>query len=155
MAKIVTSPELRYTQDGDVPVAQMLVEFENVSGDSPTSTLKVVGWGKLAQSIQQDYSEGDTVIIEGRLTMNTIDRQEGFKEKRAELVASRIHPLNQSESATTEMAEMSIPREEDKNVVSFDSYQIAKSEVNESLTNDNDQISPEVTPAKDLDDIPF
>jgi single-stranded DNA-binding protein len=33
------------------------------------------------------------VVIEGRLSMNTIDRPEGFKEKRAELTASRIYKL--------------------------------------------------------------
>ena len=32
-------------------------------------------------------------MIEGRLHMNTIERPEGFKEKRAELVVSRIYSL--------------------------------------------------------------
>jgi single-stranded DNA-binding protein len=58
----------------------------------------VVGWGNLAQEIQQHYHQGDRVIIEGRLSMKTIDREEGFKEKRAELTVQRIHPLGDSVS---------------------------------------------------------
>jgi single-stranded DNA-binding protein len=53
----------------------------------------VVGWGNFATEIKENYSTGDRVIIEGRLGMNTIDRPEGFKEKRAELTASRIYKL--------------------------------------------------------------
>ncbi|MFM6220091.1 MAG: single-stranded DNA-binding protein, partial [Dolichospermum sp.] len=39
--------------------------------------------------------QGDRVIIEGRLGMNTIDRPEGFKEKRAELTVQKIHAIGQ------------------------------------------------------------
>ena len=92
MAKIVRNPELRYTQDTQVPFAQMLVEFEGSRPEDPPSTLKVVGWDeKLANEIKENYTEGDDLIIEGRLSMNMIDRPEGFKEKRAELRASRVY----------------------------------------------------------------
>jgi single-strand DNA-binding protein len=98
MATIIRTPELRYTQENQTPVTQMLVEFDNVRPDAPPSTLKVVGWGNLATEIQQTYSEGDRVIIEGRLSMNVVERPDGLKEKRAELVVSRIHPLNEGEN---------------------------------------------------------
>jgi len=35
----------------------------------------------LAQEIQQQYHQGDRIIIEGRLSMNTVERPEGLKEK--------------------------------------------------------------------------
>jgi single-stranded DNA-binding protein len=100
MAKIIRSPELRYTQDAQMPVAQMLVEFEGTKPEDPPSTLRVVGWGNLASEIQENYSEGDRIIIEGRLSMTSVERPEGFKEKRAELVASRIHRLDGSSTAS-------------------------------------------------------
>ncbi len=93
MAQIIQAPELRYTSDNQTPIAQMLVEFPALKGDEPPATLKVVGWGNFAQEIKDMYSVGDLVVIEGRLSMNTIDRPEGFKEKRAELVASRMYKL--------------------------------------------------------------
>lgn len=94
MAQIIQEPQLRYTSDTQTPITEMLVEFDGLGPEDPPSTLKVIGWGELAQKIQQNYHTGDRVIIEGRLNMNTIDRQEGFKEKRAELVAGKIYNLN-------------------------------------------------------------
>jgi single-stranded DNA-binding protein len=93
MAEIIKAPELRYTMDGQTPIAEMLVQFPGGRAEDPPETLKVVGWGNLAQQIQEQYHEGDRAVIEGRLHMNTVDRPEGFKEKRAELTAVRIHAL--------------------------------------------------------------
>jgi single-stranded DNA-binding protein len=93
MAEIIQSPELRYTSDNQTPVAEMVVQFPGLRAEDPPATLKVIGWGNLAQEIQERYRAGDRVVIEGRLSMNTLDRPEGFKEKRAELTAQRIHLL--------------------------------------------------------------
>ncbi|NEO29869.1 MAG: single-stranded DNA-binding protein [Symploca sp. SIO3C6] len=93
MAQIIQDPELRYTSDSQTAVAQMLVQFESPRSEDPPTTLKVVGWGNFANEIKEKYSAGDQVVIEGRLRMNLIDRPEGFREKRAELNAYRIHKL--------------------------------------------------------------
>lgn len=94
MAEIIKEPELRYTPDSQTQIAEMLVEFPGPGPNDPPGTLKVVGWGNLAQEIHQQYHLGDRVIIEGRLNINTIERKpEGFKEKRAELTAQRIYSL--------------------------------------------------------------
>ncbi|MBD0344899.1 MAG: single-stranded DNA-binding protein [Coleofasciculus sp. Co-bin14] len=93
MAQIIQDPELRYTSENQTPVTQMLVQFPNQRSEDPPTTLKVVGWGNFAHEIKENYSAGDRVVIEGRLSMNTMERPEGFKEKRAELVASRIYKL--------------------------------------------------------------
>ena len=93
MAEIVQAPELRYTSDTQTPIAEMFVEFPGLRAEDPPSRLKVVGWGNLAQEIQERFHQGDRVVIEGNLRMNTIERPEGFKEKRAELTAQRIYSL--------------------------------------------------------------
>ncbi len=94
MAEIIQDPELRYTSENQTPIAEMVVQFAGLRPDDPPATLKVIGWGNLAQEIQANYHVGDRVVIEGRLAMNTIDRPEGFKEKRAELTAQRLHRLS-------------------------------------------------------------
>lgn len=99
MAEITKAPQLRYTQDGQTAISEMWVQFPALRSGDPMSTIKVTGWGNLAQQIQEQFQEGDQVIIEGRLGMNTIDRPEGFKEKQAELTASRIHTTDMSISA--------------------------------------------------------
>lgn len=100
MAEITKAPQLRYTQDGQTAISEMWVQFPALRSGDPMSTIKVTGWGNLAQQIQEQFQEGDQVIIEGRLGMNTIDRPEGFKEKQAELTASRIHTTDMSISAS-------------------------------------------------------
>ena len=90
LVDIIQEPQLRYTSD-NLEVTEMLVQFPGISENSPPATLKVVSWGKLAREIQENYHLGDHIIIEGRLSINTIERREGFKEKRAELTIQKIH----------------------------------------------------------------
>lgn len=101
MAEITQDPQLRYTSDNQTAVAEMVVQFAGLRDDEPMATMKVVGWGTLAQEIQERYHQGDRIIIEGRLGMNTVERQEGFKEKRAEMTAQRIHLLDAGTTMTT------------------------------------------------------
>lgn len=109
MAEIIQDPQLRYTPDAQVPIAEMLVQFPGSRPEDPPATLKVVGWGNLAQEIQERYHQGDHVVIEGRLNMNTIDRPEGFKEKRAELTAQRIHSIGANAAGFSSSAATSAP----------------------------------------------
>jgi single-stranded DNA-binding protein len=96
MAEIINEPQLRYTAD-NLGVTEMLVQFPNsIKPEDPPATLKVVGWGNLATEIQQNYHQGDRVILVGRLSMNTVERQEGFKEKRAELTVQQIQSVGGS-----------------------------------------------------------
>lgn len=100
MAEIIQEPQLRYTSD-NLAVTEMLVQFPNSQKpeDAP-ATLKVVGWGNLATEIQQNYHQGDRVIIAGRLGMHTVERQEGFKEKRAELTVQQIQSVGSGFTAS-------------------------------------------------------
>lgn len=92
MAQIVSEPELRYTPE-NTPLAQMLIEFPPLREGDPACRIKAVGWGNTGTDIQATYHEGDQVILVGRLSMNTIDRPEGFKEKKAEFVISQIQSV--------------------------------------------------------------
>ncbi len=95
IAQIVSDPELRSTQD-NLSVSTMMVEFESTKEGEDPGKVQVEGWGKLAEEMKNTYSAGNQVIIEGRLSMNLFDMPEGYKEKRAKLVASRIYPLGAS-----------------------------------------------------------
>jgi len=94
MAEIIAAPQLRYTQENQTAIAEMTVVFPGLRDDEPAQQMKVIGWGNLAQEMQERYQTGDRVLLEGRLSMNTVDRPEGFKEKRAEMTAQRVYRLN-------------------------------------------------------------
>ena len=104
MAEIVQDPELRFTPDNQTPIAEMWVQFAGLREEDPPAKVKVVGWGNLAQEIQERYHVGDQVIIEGRLHMNTVDRPEGFKEKRAEITAQKVYLLGADAITSTSVS---------------------------------------------------
>jgi single-stranded DNA-binding protein len=91
--EVLEAPQVRYTQDNQTPVAEMGVQFDGLRPDDPPSQLKVVGWGNLAQELQSRVQVGQRLMLEGRLRMNTVTRQDGVKEKRAEFTLARLHPL--------------------------------------------------------------
>ncbi|MCP9887725.1 single-stranded DNA-binding protein [Cyanobium sp. ATX 6A2] len=90
---VLEAPQVRYTQDNQTPVAEMLVQVEGLRPDDPPGQLKVVGWGNLAQDLQNRVQPGQRLVLEGRLRMSTMTRQDGIKEKRAEFTLARLHPL--------------------------------------------------------------
>jgi single-strand DNA-binding protein len=99
MAEITNPPQLRHTPDG-LELAEMMVQFAGSRPDDAPGMLRVIGWGNMAKEIHANYHQGDRVLIEGRLGMNSIQR-EGFKEKRAELTVQKIHSLGGAIVTTT------------------------------------------------------
>ena len=92
MAEIVQPPQLRYTSDNQTPVAEFVVQFPGLKEDDPPAQINVVGWGNLAQDIQQNFRAGQRVLLEGRLSMNVVDKG-SYKEKQAEMTVQRIYDV--------------------------------------------------------------
>ena len=97
---VLQAPTLRYTQDNQTPIAEMEVGFDALRPDDPRGQLKVVGWGNLAQDLQNRVQVGQRLLIEGRLRMNTVPRQDGTKEKRAEFTLARLHQVSAGAGST-------------------------------------------------------
>ena len=96
---VLQAPTLRYTQDNQTPIAEMDVSFDALRPDDPKGQLKVVGWGNLAQDLQNRVQIGQRLVIEGLLRMNTVPRQDGTKEKIAEFTLSRLHSVGAAGSS--------------------------------------------------------
>jgi single-stranded DNA-binding protein len=159
MAEIVQAPELRYTSDTQTPIAEMFVEFPGLRAEDPPSRLKVVGWGNLAQEIQERFHQGDRVVIEGSLRMNTVERPEGFKEKRAELTAQRIHSLG-ADTALEASAVATTPAAANGQSTKPSSApppaaKPASATPTAKAKAGKFQSAPESVPEADFDDIPF
>ena len=132
-------PTVRFTQDNKTPLAEVEVEFDSLRADDPPCSIKVVGWGKLAEELKNTVQVNSKLVIEGRLRMNTVPRQDGTKEKKAEFTLSRIHPFS------SKTAVSSIPSQTQSSTKS-DS---ANSLNNEGVKWDSSPLVP------DTDDIPF
>lgn len=99
--EVIDAPTVRYTQDNQTPIAEMSVRFDALRDGDPPSELKVVGWGNLAQELQNRVQVGQRLLIEGRLRMNTVPRGDGMKEKRAEFTLARLHPVGASTATSS------------------------------------------------------
>jgi single-stranded DNA-binding protein len=107
--EVLEAPQVRYTQDNQTPVAEMSVQFDGLRPDDPPGQLKVVGWGSLAQDLQNRVQVGQRLMVEGRLRMNTVTRQDGVKEKRAEFTLSRLHSVGGSSAGAPMAASAAAP----------------------------------------------
>ena len=92
-AVINSAPQMRYTKENKTPIAEMTVNFKGLRDDDPLRELKVLGWGTIAQEMVEELKQGQSIVVEGRLRMNTVTRKDGTKEKQTELTASRIHHI--------------------------------------------------------------
>ena len=151
MAQIVDDPELRSTQD-NVSVASMLVEFESTREGEAPGQLQVEGWGNLAEEIKNTYSAGQQIIIEGRLSMNLYEMPEGYKEKRAKLVASKIYSVGGSISNSDRSVKTN---NSSSNVVDFAANSQPQPEPVYSNTSTAEPAAPADTGNEDWDEIPF
>ena len=108
---IKTNPQMRYTKENQTPIAEMIIVFKGLRNEDPSSELKVIGWGSVAQEMVDVLKEGQNIIVEGRLRMNSIERKDGTKEKQAEITASRIHHITPLEKNHIESSDHSSSKE--------------------------------------------
>ena len=134
-AVINSAPQMRYTKENQTQIAEMIVNFKGLRSEDPARELKIIGWGNIAQGMVDELKEGQNIVIEGRLKMNTVTRKDGTKEKLPELTASKIHqisPVNVDE-----------PDQKENN------GSIEKKEITKNSSWDSSPLVPEV------DEIPF
>ena len=114
-AVINSAPQMRYTKENKPPIAEMTVNFKGLRDEDPRRELKVLGWGTIAQEMVEELKEGQNIVVEGRLRMNSVTRKDGTKEKQTEMTASRIHQISPTEKITSEKGETDISNRKDSN----------------------------------------
>ena len=142
-AVINSAPQMRYTKESKMPIAEMTVNFKGLRDEDPSRELKVFGWGTIAQEMVGELKEVQNIVIEGRLRMNSVTRKDGTKEKQPELTASRIHNISPGGKVTSEKKENNISNSNDSNSSK------EKSSNNTTSQWDSSPLVPEV------DEIPF
>ena len=142
-AVINTSPQMRYTKESKTPIAEMMVNFKGLRDEDPSRELKVLGWGTIAKEMVEELKEGQNIVVEGRLRMNSVTRQDGTKEKQTELTASRIHHISPAGKTTSEKEKTNISNR------NLSNSSEEKSDNTETSQWDSSPLVPEI------DEIPF
>ena len=117
-AVINSAPQMRYTKENQTPIAEMIINFRGLRSEDPTRELKILGWGNIAQEMVDNLKEGQNLVIEGRLKMNSVTRKDGTKEKQPELTASKIHQVTIVENMKTVQEEKTITSDKRENTQS-------------------------------------
>ncbi len=130
---VVKKPEVRFTQN-DMAMADFTI---NIDANNET-LLRVVIFGNLATAISSTVAPGDSVVVEGRLQVNSYKLPNGKDKKIFEISASAVEKMSAgagvtnpvaTDTAATNPAAANIKSSE--NIVSFNQDEIAQDLIDE------------------------
>lgn len=98
IGKILSEPELRYSNDGQLAIASCDFEFCYQSKEIEVGKMKLVAFGKLANELKQ-IKVDSRICVEGSLKINAYELPDGYKQKTPELNASKIFNLGGTDAA--------------------------------------------------------
>ncbi len=105
--------ELRYTTS-NIPVLQNSVavknDFKNANGEYDSEFINIVVWRQTAEFLKNYAAKGSKVLVEGRLTTRSYDKQDGTKGYVTEVVAEKVELLDakKKENETNEKQDASV-----------------------------------------------
>lgn len=105
--------ELRYTTS-NIPVLQNSVavknDFKNANGEYDSEFINIVVWRQTAEFLKNYAAKGSKVLVEGRLTTRSYDKQDGTKGYVTEVVAEKVELLDakKKENTTNEKQDASV-----------------------------------------------
>lgn len=92
LATLRCEPEIHFNKEG-LASFSALVSFAGARPEEGESQIRVVGFGKVTESVQGVLTHGDVVILEGRLQVETATKPDGSRGREIELIARRISRL--------------------------------------------------------------
>jgi single-strand DNA-binding protein len=94
---VASEPEKRFTPNNHA-VTSFYLSVENIGntnrqgGNEPFS-VKITCWRNLAEAVTTQLSKGDSILVEGKLLLNSFQTQEGVQKKLFEVEANTIDKL--------------------------------------------------------------
>ncbi len=117
--KVVKNPEKRFTQS-NLAIVNLIVDIY----PQDETIVRVSAVGSLADRVAETVKINDTVIIDGRLQMETVKTTSGKERKVATINANAIEKISNGLPSSDSNANM--PSKEDKTVVQFSTEEIAE-----------------------------
>ena len=107
MGFVGKEPEVRHTQAGQKVASFTMATNEYWRGpdgkaNSKTEWHKIVAWGKLASSVENNVAKGSYLYIEGKMQTRQWENREGKKQYTTEILAREIGYLDRKEAGEEE-----------------------------------------------------
>ena len=99
---LTRDPEMRFTPSGTAVTNLGLAvnrEYTTKEGErkKEVAFIRIVTWGKQAQSCQEHLKKGSPILVEGRLQSRSWETAEKEKRNTLEVTAERVHFLTRSD----------------------------------------------------------
>ncbi|MFH1777064.1 MAG: single-stranded DNA-binding protein [Candidatus Omnitrophota bacterium] len=114
IGNLTRDPELRYVPSGtavttfSIAVNRVFTQ-QNGERKEDVCFIRIVAWGKLAQSCGEYLNKGSSVFIEGRLQNRSWEAGDGTKRSTMEVIAQRVQFLDRvKQTSTGSNAEMAM-----------------------------------------------
>lgn len=105
VGRLVRNPELQLTESGKkISVVTLAVNraFKNTNGEYDTDFFDCTLWTNVAENTAEYCRTGDVIGVKGRLQTRIVEKEDGNKFKRTEIVAERVTFLSSVEKLKDE-----------------------------------------------------
>ena len=120
--KVVKNPEKRFTQN-NLAVTSLIIDINQ----QDETLVRVTALGNLAERVAETVSMNDTVIVDGRLQMETVKTTSGKERKVSTINAQAVEKISGMSGSSSVSQGVSSSSASDKgSVVQFSTEEIAE-----------------------------
>ena len=115
---LVKELDLRCTPSGNYVVQNTIAvknDFKNKEGNYDTTFINIVAWGTTAEYLSKYAGKGSKILLEGRISNRSYDKQDGSKAYVTEVIVEKAEILTYKKEENTPVEQ---PKEEVKVVLS-------------------------------------
>jgi len=94
MGRLTRDPELRHTQNQNVPVASFTLACNrdySTNGQNEADFIDIVAWKKTAEFVGKHFRKGQLVAVQGRIQSRKWQDTDGKNRVAIEVVAEKVH----------------------------------------------------------------
>jgi single-strand DNA-binding protein len=116
---LVKDIDLRCTESGRYVFQNTIAvrnDFKNKDGDYDSTFINIVVWGNQAEYLSKYAGKGSKVLVEGRISNRSYDKQDGSKAYVTEVIVEKAEILTYKKEENTTPVEQ--PKEEPTVVLS-------------------------------------
>lgn len=114
MGRLTRDPEIRYSQDGSLPVARFTVavdrRFKRDNSQQTADFISCVAFGKTAEFFERYIKQGSKICVEGRIQTGSYTKPDGSKVYTTDVVVENAE-FAESKNASSNSNYQSAPQE--------------------------------------------
>mgnify|MGYP002868343902 CR=1 FL=1 len=105
VGRLAQDPELYLTENGKKKSVITLAvprNYKNINGEYDTDFLDCVLWTGIAENTHEYCKTGDIIGVKGRLQTRMIEKEDGTKQKKVEMIAEKVTFLSSNSKVRSE-----------------------------------------------------